>query len=552
MYQKRYLLLLALLGCIVSCGKMYDNIEQYTGETVYPGRYDTIIGHVGYERVEIDLMKAGRIPSRDIRMGKAIKTVIEYDNKELVIDSLVSWVNITDLKMSKLYRFNVYTLDDQGNKSVPQEIALIPYTQTDLDALVVQSPQVLTSPVSAVLSWPSGLSSILLDYYSLIFEYTDNNGVKKTGQRDANPRIFAANLPSGSAVDFNIQYKIIPKVNGTPIIDTLILSQTLPVNIPTGSSSFSPAEETTLLANGISTFTADAVSNVEKLTFPVTTTTLQDLFYFSNLKEIDLTGGSLFEMKSQSYTANGVTDVIGGGSLAPFARRVGDMPASSAQYLIDLLESGTLTKVTYLPHSLGIDEQLAPFVESGIVDLIEKPDEILVDFRFLLDGLIQTNSWKMGLETPATTYPAGTGLENVIKATLQSKNSSFALSLPKDYELDVNTYKFLKFKVYGPPKSAVTGTYAVYQRIWPRFMNYLWNYAGESTYGQQIWDPGKDSHPISDANLQTWVDVTVDMSQAVGRHNRVIVINIGGEPSLTWPGPEEITYYFANFRFTKE
>ncbi|WP_346237212.1 DUF4998 domain-containing protein [Niabella insulamsoli] len=551
MDQKKYLLLILFACVLFSCGKMYDNIDQYTGETVYPGRYDTIVGHVGFERVEIDLMKAGRIASKDIRLGKAVKTIIEYDNKEMVIDSLVSWVNITGLELSKLYRFRVYTIDDLGNKSVPQEIALIPYTESDLASLVVQPPQVLTSPASAVLSWPSGLSSILLDYYGLQYAYTDKNGIRREGQRAANPRIFAANLPSGTTVNFDIKYKIIPKTNGTPIIDTVEFAQTLPVVVPTGSSTFAPAEQAILQANNITQFTADAVAQIEKLTFPVHTTTLQDLFYFSNLKEIDLTGGTIFNMTQTTYNANGITDVIGGGAIAPFARRVGDMPTSNAQYLIDLLESGTLTKVKYLSNSMGIDNLLAPYIQSGIVELVEKPEEALVDFRFLLDGLAQTSAWKMILEAPAATPPAGTGLENVIKATLDSKNSSFALSLPKEYEFDVKNYKYLKFRVYGPPKSSVSGSYAVYQKLWPRIMNYMWAYNGESTYGQQYWDLGKDAFSISDANLQTWVDMTLPLAQAVGKHNRVIVMNIGGEPSLTFNPATPIVYYFSNFRFTK-
>lgn len=85
-----------------SCQGMYDSLEEYSGEVVYPGKYDTIVGHVGYERVEIDLMRAGRIPASQVKLGKARKTVVEYDDKVITIDSLVSWVNITGLTDPKL------------------------------------------------------------------------------------------------------------------------------------------------------------------------------------------------------------------------------------------------------------------------------------------------------------------------------------------------------------------------------------------------------------------------------------------------------------------
>src|SRR5690606_26735624 len=124
----RYQLLFYLAvsaALLASCDGMYDSLEEYSGEIVYPAKYDTIIGHIGFERVEIDLMKAGRVPSADIKLGKAKKTVIEYDDQVITIDSLVSWVNITDLDQPKLYRFRVYTLDEYENPSVAQEIALI-------------------------------------------------------------------------------------------------------------------------------------------------------------------------------------------------------------------------------------------------------------------------------------------------------------------------------------------------------------------------------------------------------------------------------------------
>src|SRR5690606_21179481 len=128
------------LGLFSSCSGMYDTLDDYSGEIVYPAKYDTIIGHVGYERVEIDLMKAGRIPASEIKMGKATKTIIEYDGQVIRLDSLVSWVNITGLDQPKLYRFKIYTVDEFDNASVPQEIALIPYTSADLENLAIASP----------------------------------------------------------------------------------------------------------------------------------------------------------------------------------------------------------------------------------------------------------------------------------------------------------------------------------------------------------------------------------------------------------------------------
>ena len=552
MKNLKYFLLLLLVSGMWSCVKMHDNLEKYAGEVVYPGKFDTIIGRVGFERVEIDLMKMGRIPQSEITLGKAIKTIVEYDDKVITIDSLASWVNIKDLKMPKLYRFKIYTEDEYGNKSVPQQIALIPYTQSDMSSLEVPAPKVLASPASAVLSWPTGLSSILLNYYGMKYSYTDKSGVLREGERDLNPRIFMANLTSGQSTNIDIDYKIIPKINGVPILDTIQLAKQIQVNIPTGSTSFDPAEPAILAANGITTFTVDAIQNVEKLTFPIHTVTLQDIFYFPGLKEIDLTGGSLFEMTKTQYDRNSVVKAIGGGQIVDFVRRAGDMSPANVQYLIDLLELGVLTKVKYITNSLGIDNLLSPYAASGVIEYVSKPAEALIPLdRFLLDGVVQDNAWKMGLETPAVSYPAGDDLQNVLKATVLARSGSFVLTIPKEYEFDMKQYKFLKFKLFAPAKSTFSGIYGPYQRLWPRIMNYMWAFNTESSFGQQYWAPNADDFAIADSDLQKWIDVKVDLAQSGDKHNRVIVMNIGGEPSLTFgTPPEPITYYFANFRFS--
>ena len=60
---------LSAAALLSSCDGMYDTLEEFYGELVYPAKYDTIVGHIGYERVEIDLVKAGRIPSSQVIWG---------------------------------------------------------------------------------------------------------------------------------------------------------------------------------------------------------------------------------------------------------------------------------------------------------------------------------------------------------------------------------------------------------------------------------------------------------------------------------------------------
>src|SRR5450759_754089 len=182
---------------------------------------------------------------------------------------------------------------------------------------------------------------------------------------------------------------------------------------------------------------------------------------------------------------------------------------------------------------------------------IRDRDNVMFPNNFQLDGVVQDNNWKIDITYPAPDAPEGVGLENVYTTVLKGRSASFVFALPKEYQFNIKEYRYLKMKVYAPAKTSFAGEYSPYQRIWTRFMNNLWSFGGNSSFGQEYWEFSKDQFWIDDANLQKWTDITIDMSNALNRHNRVIVLNIGGEPSPTWPPPVDIVYYFANIRFAK-
>ncbi|MBZ4187348.1 DUF4998 domain-containing protein [Niabella beijingensis] len=233
MNKKLLIPFLLLLLIVVSCSKMYDNIEKYAGETVYPGKFDTLIGRVGFERIELDFMKdRSRIPASQMKLGKATKSVFEYDGKTVTVDTLTSWISITGLSESKLYRIKAYTIDDNGNKSIPQEIALIPYTEGEKENLTISPPKITATPDAAALSWPGGLSSFLLDYYGLKYSYKDKTGVLHQGTLNEKSNIVMQGLKSGEINPIDISFKVIPKMNGIPILDTVWLDEKIEVSVP--------------------------------------------------------------------------------------------------------------------------------------------------------------------------------------------------------------------------------------------------------------------------------------------------------------------------------
>lgn len=592
------ILLSFLMLVLVSCDDQYANIEKYAGEVIYPARFDTIIGYVGYERVELDLMKAGRIPSSQLNLGKASKTVVEYDGNKHYIDSVCSWVNITGLTETKLYRFYVYTEDEFGNTSVPQEIALIPFTSFDRDLIGIASPKLNVSPLAMVVEWPNGLSSVVMDYISLSYSYTDKDGVVQGGEVTT-PRFYCGDLSSGQELKIDVNYKVVPiQSDGTKILDTVVVSKPLIINIPTRDTPFSPSETSILQANGITTFTAESVEKVSSLTYPLHASTLSDLFYFPNLTSLDLTGVGLPNvLPTLDYDRNGIKTRSGGGSWQPFMLRAdkpADISISSVASLQDILESGQLQHVRYIPKSMALDEILAPYVETGVVELVKDsdplyPDAVFIDPQFFVNGKVVDNNWEMypyysGNFLPRSGFtdigkfdsqnetvngkPVDLHLDqllqsdgnNIYKCVVRMRSASFAMALPKEYRYDNQRYKKLRFKMFcGTEASLMAGSNNVFLQPWIRPMNYMWNFGNNSIYGQQNWDVSQAQENWIQTNQiqKEWREYVIDMTPNDGgdtsnRRNRVIVFNIGHEPSsFTYDANNQVVIYVADIRFTK-
>jgi len=585
-----------ILLFLSSCSGMYESIDKYSGEIVYPGTYDTIFANVGYERVEIDLMQVGRIPSDKIMMGKAVATVVEYDGKKHYYTAtgepagevssssaaLVSWVNITGLTAPKLYRFKIYTEDKSGNQSVPHEIAVIPYTSQERDLIDISSPRISTSPSAAIVDWPNGLNSVVMDYYSQSYSYTDKDGEERGGEipEGVSPRFYVANLASGSEVTIAVTYKVVPILSdgATRILDTIPVKKDIVINIPTAATVFSPSEETVLRANDITTFTAEAVASVSKLVFPLHISSIQDIFYFPNLKELDLTGSGLDGVvPTFRLSGNGGDYTKGGGAWLPCMKRSenkGDINnISGLQSLIDLLEADMLTKIRYIPNSMGLDKILEPYVESGVVELVDEsfyPQEIMLPYRYWMEGRPQTSDFRLNWNYPVSTgsVPFSSSLidpSTVYEVIPDARNATFVFILPKEYIWDLERYRYFKFKVL-PKSDPVTfsGSYDVYLKMWMRIKTRFWGVDGANDLyggdGERNYD--RNAYVIPSNAIQTrWTEFTVDMKDAVdntanssGHHIRCIVVNLGGEEGPGWVSPlpnGNMEYYFADFRLSK-
>ncbi len=544
----RIIFLITSIVLLAACEDMHEKTRKYWGERVYPAKYDTIFGKIGYERVEIDLVRAGRVPSDQINLGKAKKTVIRFDNQEIVKDGLVSWLNMTGLTQSRIYRFLITTQDDYGNESVPQEIAMIPFTKGDMDALVVTSPRLLVSPSSCIVDWPSGINSMILNCHGFTYSYVDREGKTVTGANPTTPyRFFVGNLDMGKAYTVKMKYKVRPLVNGVAIMDTLLLDRDLIINVPTGSGTFIPVERDVLIANGLTQFNFEAASQFKKLVYPLHANSLQDLFYFPNIEEVDFTGEGL-TMKTYIYNRNNVSSTVGGGSFLPFVAKIAAI--GDTQILKDLLEAGTIKKVKYIPNSLGLDALLAPYVSKGVVELVQTPDDVLIPYNFRVDGNVQTGDFNIVVTQNPSDAPAGTGLQYVYKMIPKGKSASFILALPPEYKYNANEYPYIKFRVYSPSANDLSGADRNFNQIWLRLMTSIWgSFPGESAYGQEESSNPRPTATIAESEMQKWTEYSRSTSDMLTRHTRVIVFNIGNEAGNV--PSKDLTFFFSNIRFSK-
>jgi hypothetical protein len=206
----------------VSCQDVYDKIKEFSPEEViYPAHFDTIGGRIGYERIEIYLSKHGRISSSEMNLGKATKTIVQYGSETIVYDSVCSWIQIDSLTLPNLYRFKIYTANDVGDMSIPVEIALTPYTASDLAALSLSTPD-LQSTTSALVEWKTRLSSSLYNVYAYSYEYVDRNrDTVRGGEEGDAVSFFVENVERNTPVPVDLTLKMLPLVANVPILDTL-------------------------------------------------------------------------------------------------------------------------------------------------------------------------------------------------------------------------------------------------------------------------------------------------------------------------------------------
>jgi hypothetical protein len=522
------------------------------GETIYPGKVDSIEAVPGNGRVKLSwLINAD---------SRIVKTVIRWNNGRDFVSVPLNRAQVEPVRVSTelslpegAYIFVFYTVDDDGNTSLETEKTVEVYGPAY--GAILQSRNIVSmTPLPGLrlqVRFPEVLDGDLL--YT-VMRYTDNS---QSPPRIKNVRIensITDTVIAGAGLETFYIRSVFRPEGGLDTVSSLTRPYVPYV-----------VESDILLANGIdiSKYSAAAADTVRRLVYPLhvsshsayeipDVTSFQDLYYFPNLRELDLTGTG-FPVTSLVYNGNNISREVGGGDRLPFMRRTGDFSAADRQIIKDLLASGQLTKVRYIPNSAGLDADLAPYAGSGTVELADNfPDEVPIPYRFNYPCAVENTDLTVDIAfsenlSGIAGAPPGTGLENIYKVTMLAPNGSVGFALPAEYEFNLAEYRYLKFKVFAPAKERFEN-YDSYRRLWVRLHSGI---IGETRYGNGAWDNGKENIRLTDGQLGKWEDITVDIS-AAGQRRRVIKLTVGAEGGGVFPvRPDDMVFYFANFRLAK-
>jgi hypothetical protein len=501
-------------------------------ETFYAEKVDSAGANTGFKRIEIKAyVKSQRIDFVRVYFTKNAKA----DSSDIQVGNVSGvFSKIIDDMPAYEYIFSLVSFDKYGNRSLPYELSG-KVVGDDFRNMLVNRPlsSVNISGSNLTIGWGGAPS------YALWTEVIYTNTSNQPGT------LIVSNEETSTVItDFG---------GGRPKYNTLFLPDETSIDTLTidASNLIIFKEPSILAANGVTAPTEALLDGTTSLTYPLTANSLADLVYFPNLKTLDLTGSANTPLTSLIYSRNDVVSTVGGGEWSPCIRKINNIADGAT--LAALLESGSLEKVRYSPHSMGLDDILAPYVQSGIVELETLPDEVLMPNQFNLNGVVQDASFTVDITYPATDAPNAAGLSEIYKVVVVRNAASVVFALPMEYKFNVEEYPYLKLKVYAPPASVLSGAYAAYQRLWFRFMNYMWAFTQYNIFGagQQSWATGTDEYRIPDDKLETWYDITVSLSRALNTYNNNIIINIGSEANPSPWEPPLIQYYFANIRFSK-
>jgi hypothetical protein len=565
----------------VACDDMNSIIQDDLdkGEAIYPGKVDSLRTTVGKGRVWLywQLNPDSRV----------IKTIITYNGSTTPIEKAApagsgartDSVEITGLAEG-LYTFSAYTVDKDGHRSITMNSSPVNvygdiYVQS-LSARGISSMEMQVGGDMKVF-WQDPLPDMLYTVVTYKNFHSSESGVTVVDTLvDCNKRL------NPSCVTEKILY-------GLKRLELFSVKTVYRVGLDTASvtGSYYPTvfEKPILEASGLTALTADEAKKIKKISYPLTMEgwTLQDLYYFPNLEELDFTPGTVdTEVGTLDYYREYIGEyndttrfsgTAGGGRWQYFMS--GFMPDRDRNILDDLLKSGQLKKVKYTRNSYpGIDAVLAqssatiewvpsaPLADDGIMI----PSNFLLDFRLENKDRGATVDYKEdGSNIPAEIAELNTlgkTLKNVYRFQVTASNSTITFSLPTGMQFGFNQHGRLRADVYIQPSNNADDKdyewlkgYSKYSYRTMRVIRQteLPAFGDHSTYDNPDSKGWFTDASFPDDELGTWKTIEWNLSGFWNAHIRVLSIQ-AGDDGAAWdgrPGNKPVIYYLANLRFSK-
>lgn len=200
------IMLASLIG-FYACESMDDNYKQYLGEYNYSGKIDSLRVYPGYERVIL----AWDNPKDQKSVG--VRILYGPDSTEVIYNEMVDSVSIDGLAAGTGYEFIVYTIDKQGNLSVPTTMTAFPISLDYVESLTPPSLVIEVQNNEQVVSL-LGLSNVMMRFSGLInYTVEGPGGFTSTGSIDLTDEVITTDPTTGA-----VQYNTINEVS-LPVAD---------------------------------------------------------------------------------------------------------------------------------------------------------------------------------------------------------------------------------------------------------------------------------------------------------------------------------------------
>ncbi|MDR3245301.1 MAG: DUF4998 domain-containing protein [Prevotellaceae bacterium] len=555
---------------MVACDDMNSIIQDDLdrGEAIYPGKIQNIIAMPGKGRAKVMW-----VLNPDTRI---VKTVITWENDGKIekiekiaegIGTRIDSIDVTGLAEGT-YTFSAYTVDKDGHQSIgvesyPAYIYGNNYVNT-LSSRGISATEMSTSGTLRI-TWRGAASDGMLYTIVTYVDHRDNpNGVTRTVDTVRN-NATTTDLPG---------LKRLKPFTVKSVYGVGYLGDTTSV-----TSSYYPSviEKTILENNGLTELTDEAASRITKLSFPLSAGdwahgawTLKDLYYFPNLRELDLTPGTEGDLPTLTYERNNVTSTVGGGPWFDLAS--GFMNDADIAIINDLLASGQLTKIKYRPNSYPkLDATFAAYSDRIERTAAVPPNEIMIPRNMLVDYRVEDNTKGAEVEysEDGSIVPAeiaakfGGDLKNVYRVKVTASNSTIAFSVPEGVQFIFNPHGNLKMDLYLDARVADTVNYewmrpagiSKYEswnnvKLWRK--NRFENFPETTTYGYYSSGPVDAAIWNVSTELGTWKSYSWALVTVPHEHIRVITIQMGNTGAV-WglPSGRTLYFYIANLRMAK-